>query len=201
MYQDAIGKRVDVGPGEIVLDEDPSRPKGADPPIFGPCLLWTNRWMDQDATLIGTEVDLDPGHIVLHADPAPQKKAYSSPQFSAHVCCGQMAGWIKMPLRVEVGLGTGNLLLDGDPAPLPKRGGALSPIFCPFLLWLNGWMHKDATWYGGRPQPRRQCVTRGLRSPSQKGGGAPLPNFRHMAVVAKRLDGSRWHLAWRWALV
>jgi len=34
----------------------------------------------------------------------------------------------------------------------------------------------------------------------QKGGGA-LPNFRPMSIVAKRLDESRWHLAWRWALV
>jgi len=28
-------------------------------------------------------------------------------------------------------------------------------------------------------------------SPPQKGGRAPLPNFRSMSVVAKRLDGSR----------
>jgi len=27
--------------------------------------------------------------------------------------------------------------------------------------------------------------------PSQKGGGAPLPNFWPMSIVAKRLDGSR----------
>ena len=26
-------------------------------------------------------------------------------------------------------------------------------------------------------------------------------NFQPMSIVAKRLDGSRWHLAWRWALV
>jgi len=25
-----------------------------------------------------------------------------SPQFSAHICCGQMAAWIKMPLGVEL---------------------------------------------------------------------------------------------------
>jgi len=27
-----------------------SSPKGAQPPIFGPCLLWPNGWMGQDAT-------------------------------------------------------------------------------------------------------------------------------------------------------
>ena len=37
--------------------------------------------------------------------------------------------------------------------------------------------------------------------PLQKEGGDPLPNLRPMSVVGKRLDGSRWHLAWRWALV
>jgi len=26
------------------------------------------------------------------------------------------------------------------------------------VLWPNGWMGQDATWYGGRRQPRRQCV-------------------------------------------
>ena len=33
--------------------------------------------------------------------------------------------------------------------------------------------------------------------PPPKGGGAP--SFRPMSIVAKRSDGSRWHLAWRWA--
>jgi len=28
--------------------------------------------------------------------------------------------------------------------------------------------------------------------------GAEPHNFRPMFIVAKRLDGSRWHLAWRW---
>jgi len=33
--------------------------------------------------------------------------------------------------------------------------------------------------------------------PLQKGGGAPSPQNRPMFIVAKWLDGSRWHLAWR----
>jgi len=42
---------VGLGPGNIVLDADPaSTPKGHSPLNFGPCLLWRNRWMDQDAT-------------------------------------------------------------------------------------------------------------------------------------------------------
>jgi len=31
--------------------------------------------------------------------------------------------------------------------------------------------------------------------PPQKGGRAP--DFRPVFIVAKRLDGSKWHLAWR----
>jgi len=52
----------------------------------------------------------------------PSPKGGWSPQFSAHVCCGQMAGWIKMALGMEVGLGPGHIVIDGDPAHLPKKG-------------------------------------------------------------------------------
>jgi len=45
------------------------------------------------------------------------------------------------------------------------------------------------------------CVRWGPSSPPQKRGRSPLPNFWPMSIVAKRLDGSRWHLARRWALV
>jgi len=89
---------------------------------------------------------------------------------------------------MEVGLGPGHIVLDGDPATLRKKGQSPT-IFGPFLLWPNGWMHQDATWYGGRPQPRRLCVRWGPSCPSQKGGAAP--NFRFMSIVAKRLDGSK----------
>ena len=53
--------------------------------------------------------------------PIPKKGA-EPPKFSAHVYCGQTAGWIKMTLGMEVGLSQGDFLLDGDPAlPSPKR--------------------------------------------------------------------------------
>jgi len=53
--------------------------------------------------------------------PLAQKGAEPS-QFLAHVCCGQTAGWIKMPLGREVGLNPGDIVLDGDPALLHKKG-------------------------------------------------------------------------------
>jgi len=49
--------------------------------------------------------------------------------------------------------------------PLPKKGAEL-PIFGPWLLWPNDWMHQDATWYGGRPQPRGLCVRWGPSPPA-----------------------------------
>jgi len=53
--------------------------------------------------------------------PLPQRSA--APQFLAHICCGQIDGWIKTPLGREVGLGPSNTVLDGDPAPPPKKWG------------------------------------------------------------------------------
>jgi len=89
---------------------------------------------------LGTEVGLSPVDFLLDGDPAAlsKKGAELPPQFSAHVYCGQTAGWIKMALGTEVGLGPSH------PAPLPKKGAELSPIFGPFLLWPKGWMHQDA---------------------------------------------------------
>jgi len=52
-----------------------------------------------------------------------------------------------MPLSMEIGLGPGDFVLDWNP-DLPKRGTA-PLIFGPYLLWPNGWMGQDATWYGG----------------------------------------------------
>ena len=86
----------------------------------------------------GMEVGLGQGDSVLDGDPAllPQK--------------GGPSPHPKMALGMEVGLGTGRIVLDGDPATLPKKGAEYScPIFGPFLLWTNGWMHQDVTWYGG----------------------------------------------------
>jgi len=77
---------------------------------------------------LGMQVGLGPGHIGLDRDPAPPPSKGQSPQFSAHICCGQMAGWIKMPLGIEVGFGPGHIVLDGDPAP-PSPNRKQSPQF------------------------------------------------------------------------
>jgi len=68
-------------------------------------------------------MEVGPGHTVLHRNPAPPPKGHRHP-FSAYVCCGQMAGWIKMPHGMEVGLSPGHIVLDEHPAPHPQRGTA-----------------------------------------------------------------------------
>jgi len=144
----------------------------------------------------GTEVGLGPGHIVLDGNPAPHhKRCTASPIFSPRR--GEAARWIKMPLGTEVGLGQGYIVLDGGPAP-PINGVQQPPLFGPCLLWPNGWMDQDATWHGGRPQPRPHCVRWGLGPLLWKGHHSPPPpTFRLMSIVAKRLDGSggrpQWH--------
>ena len=73
-------------------------PKGAQPPIFAPYLLWPNAgWIKVP---LGTELGLGPGDFVLDGDPAPLPKKGHNPQFLDHVCYGKTAGWVKMPLGV-----------------------------------------------------------------------------------------------------
>jgi len=46
-------------------------------------------------------------------------------------------------------------------------------------------MDQDATWYGGRPRPRRHCIRWGPGFPHIKGHSS-APPFRPMSIVAKR---------------
>ena len=123
--------------------------------------LWPNGWTDQDETWHAGRPRPWP-HCVRWG---PSSLA----QFSAHICCGQVAACIKMPLGMELGLSPGDFVLDGDPAlPSTKRGQSPLPIFGPFLLWPNGWMHQDATWYGSK---------------SQDGDSARPLNFQPMFII------------------
>jgi len=63
---------------------------------------------------LGMEIGLGPCDSVLDGDPAPPEKKHSPPtQLSAHVYCGQTAGWMKTPLGMEVDLGLSHIVLDG----------------------------------------------------------------------------------------
>jgi len=61
---------------------------------------------------------------VATLDSATLPQRGTAPQFSADVCCAQMARWIQLPLGTEVSLGPGDIVLGGgltDPDP-PKKG-------------------------------------------------------------------------------
>jgi len=75
-----------------------------------------------------------------------------------------------MKLGMQVGPGPGHIVLDGDPFPKGHR----PPVYSPCLLWPNGWMDQDTTWYRARPLPRRLCVRWRPSSPfpPQKGSWA-----------------------------
>jgi len=141
-------------------------------PVCGVGVLWPSSWMDQDETWHAGRPRSCP-HC-LDGDPAAAPQKGQSLKFSYHICWCQIAGWIKTALGMEMGLCPGHILLDEEPAP-PPQNGAQSLIFGPFLLWLNGWMHQDATWYGGRPHPRPHCAKWGPSYPPKKRGGAHPP--------------------------
>jgi len=72
-------------------------------------------------------------HCVRCGPSYSQKKSTHAPtQFLAHVCCGQMAGWMKTPLGTEVDLGLGHIVLDGVPAP--AKGTQQPPSFRPMSI-------------------------------------------------------------------
>jgi len=87
---------------------------------------------------LGMQVGLGPGHIVLDGDPAPPPQRGTAPQFSAHICCGQVAAWIKI-LGMELGLGPGDFVLDGDSAP-PSSNPPPTNFRLMFIVakWLDG---------------------------------------------------------------
>jgi len=94
-----------------------------------------------------------------------------------------------MPLNMEVhvGLSPGDFVLDGSQPPTPK-GAEPHPIFGPRLLWPNGCMDKDVTWYGGRLGLRDIVFDVDPATPRKKATPTPL-NFWPMSIVAKWLDG------------
>jgi len=129
MIKMSLGMELGLGPGDFVLDWDPAPlpQKGdrAPPPMFGPCLLWQNGWMDDAATWHGDRPQSR--RLCVRWGPSPPAEP-PVPQFSAHFYCGQTAGCIKMSLGTDVGLSPGDFLLDGQPV-LPHQKGGGAPQF------------------------------------------------------------------------
>jgi len=121
--QNAIWYEGRSRPGHIVLNWDPVPQKrgSQQPPFFGRCYCGKNGLMDQGETWHGGRPQ-HRRHCVRWGPSSPHPQRGTASQFSSHVCCGQTAGWIKMPLGRELGLGPGHMALDSDPAP--QRGTA-----------------------------------------------------------------------------
>jgi len=100
---------VGLGPADIALDGNPS-------------LLWPNGWMDQDGTWSEGRPWPMP-HYARWGFNSPPQKGGRDPRFSAHFCCGQTAGCIRIPLGIEVSLSPGDFVLDGDLAS-PSQSSA-----------------------------------------------------------------------------
>jgi len=80
-----------------------------------------------------------------------------------------------MTLGMDIGLGPGDFVFDGDPPP-PETKPQPQPIFGPCLLWRNGSIGEETTWYGSRLRPRPRCGTGGLSFPRER-ATAPPPLF------------------------
>jgi len=149
--------------------------------------------------LLGMEAGLSPGDFVLDGDPTPTLRkggGAPSPIF------GPFLLWPNGSMHQDATCYECKTQLRGlcvrwRPSPPKKGGGASHQIFGPCLFWPNGWTDQDATWHGGRPQPRRLCVRWGPSPSSAHAEGVePLPNFRPIFIVAKRLDASKCHLVY-----
>ena len=93
---------------------------------------------------VGTQVGLGHGHNLLDGDPAPHPPKGHRPKFSAHIRCGKMAAWIKLPLGMEVDLGPGRIVLHEDPArPSQKRH---SPQFSAHVYCGQTVAHLSYSW-------------------------------------------------------
>jgi len=127
------------------------------------------RWMDQDATWYEGRPRPRPYRATWEASSLPKRGR--SPQFSAHICCGQMTGWIKMPLGREVGLSPDNIVLDGNPAPpLQKRSEPQFSVHV-YCGQTAGWMKMPLSTEVDLSQA---TMGRGPRSPLRKGHSTPL---------------------------
>ena len=106
-------------------------------PVLSVCLSCLWRWCSVAKQLDGSRWDwhggtLGPGHSVLDGDPDAPQNVHSCLQFSAHVCCGQTVGWIKMRLARRYPRPRPHCVKWG-PSSFPKRGTA-APNFRPMSV-------------------------------------------------------------------
>jgi len=195
----SLGMEVCPGPGHMGTQLHPA-PEGAEAPNFGPCLLWLNGWIDQDATWYEGRPRPRP-QCVTWGSSFPHKG--HSPQFLAHIYCGQTVAHLSYCAAPVQTVATKRFVLCYWTI-------VLSSVCDVSLLWPNGWMTRGIE-VGLGPG---HIVLDGDPAPPQKGAQPPphyqlclpqkghssSPTFWPMSIVAKWLDGSLSQLVWRYAL-
>jgi len=133
-----LGMEVSLGPGHSVLNGDPALPslKGHSPPIFGPCLLWPNGWMDQDATWNGGKPRHRP-HC-FRWGPSFPKKGAQPPSFRPISVVAK-----RMVRRQASAQAT--LCLMGTQLLPPLKIDTAPTLFGSCPLWPYGRMNQDAS--------------------------------------------------------
>jgi len=114
-----LGTEVCLGLRDIVFDSDPAPPrKKAHPPhpIFGPCLLWPNGWMDEDATWCGSRPR--PRPLCIRRVPSYPRKGHSSPPLF-----GPCLLWQRLPISA-----TAELLLFKKSYKMEKKSSAVAEM-------------------------------------------------------------------------
>jgi len=139
----SFGMEVDLGPGHTVLDGDPAPPpkSGAQQRLlFGPCLLWTNGWMDQGVTWYGGRPWPWP-HCVTWGPSSPAQPPIFGPcPLWLNGCMDQEgATWYGRRSRPRR-----DCVRCGPSSHSQKGGGAPSPMF---------WIVHGAVCYGRVPRP------------------------------------------------
>jgi len=136
--------QVGFGACHILLDGDPAPPGNGTVPVQFSAHVYSRQTAGWIKMVLDMEVGFGPGHIVLDGDPAasPEKRGHTGTaptQLLPHVCCGQRAAWIKIPLGImepEVGLGPVHIVLWGPSLIAPPKGDGR-----------------------GRPPPKPHCAT------------------------------------------
>jgi len=69
-------------------------------------------------------------------------------------------------------------LLQVTVRPMQRDRCPVLPFCNVGVLWPNDWMDQDATWYGGRPQPRRHFIRWDLAPPRKGAQQVATSTFR-----------------------
>ena len=121
-------------------------------------VLCPNSWMDQNETWHGDRSR--PHHIVFDGDPAPPlPKKGTAPNFRPISVVAKRLVGSRCHLMVRRYRPRHRRhLYVLDVTHLSPKGGGISPHFSAHVLWPDGWMDQDGTWYECRRRPRRHCV-------------------------------------------